>query len=133
MSKTVRLSTLKPRLQVARAPKQLSVATVATTGKSWRGWYNLKLWKDLRRQQLTRQPLCEMCLAHGKVEFAKVVDHRSPHRGNWELFKDPANHQSLCKQHHDSTKQKMEKRGHEGPIGGDALGMPLDPNHHWYA
>ena len=32
---------------------------------------------------------------------ATVVDHIRPHRGDWALFVDPANHQSLCKRHHD--------------------------------
>ena len=130
--KTSRLTTVKPKLSVAKSPHQLKTATVATAPRPWRGWYNLKLWKELRRQQLARQPLCEMCLTHDKVELAVVVDHRKPHKGDWDLFIAPSNHQSLCKSHHDSTKQRMEKRGQEGPIGGDASGMPFDPNHHWY-
>lgn len=100
---------------------------------TWKNWYSSKTWRVLRSQQLTKQPLCEMCLALGRVTLADVVDHRTAHKGNWSLFSDPANLQSLDKQCHDSVKQRMEKRGQAGPIGGDVFGVPLDPNHHWNA
>ncbi|MGQ9088597.1 HNH endonuclease, partial [Klebsiella pneumoniae] len=47
-----------------------------------------------------------------------------------KLFWSRKNWQGLCKQHHDSTKQRMEKRG--TVIGCDESGMPLDPNSHWF-
>lgn len=97
----------------------------------WKNWYSSKTWIALRSFQLSRQPLCEMCEALGRVSVADVVDHRTPHKGNWTLFSDPANLQSLDKQCHDSVKQRMEKRGLSGPIGGDVSGVPLDPKHHW--
>lgn len=117
---------MKKRPKLLTAKPRMSVATPA-----WKGWYSSKLWKQLRHQQLTKQPLCEMCLAQGRVVVATVVDHKTPHKGNWSLFSDATNLQSLDKQCHDSVKQRMEKRGIEGPIGGDLNGMPLDPNHHW--
>lgn len=127
--KNPRLKTISNKLALAVNPRQLSVNTPERA--AWRKWYGLKLWQQLRHQQLTRQPLCEMCLGHKRVEVATVVDHKTPHRGQWEKFIDPENFQSLCKKHHDSTKQKIEKRGGQVEIGGDESGMPLDPNHHW--
>ena len=43
------------------------------------------------------------------IVAACVVDHVTPHRGNEDLFFDYHNTQSLCKAHHDSTKQSMER------------------------
>ena len=129
--KNPRLKTISNKLSVARNPRQLSVSTAATRREAWRKWYGLKLWQQLRHQQLAKQPLCEMCLEQERVEVATVVDHKTPHRGRWEKFIDPDNFQSLCKKHHDSTKQRMEKRGGQVEIGGDEHGIPLDPNHHW--
>ena len=70
-----------------------------------------------------------MCEEQGKVTLANVVDHIIPHRGNeYAFFSGPF--QSLCYAHHNSTKQKMEKR--EVEIGGDVDGQPIDKNSHWY-
>ncbi|EHU01648.1 hypothetical protein CKS_0081 [Pantoea stewartii subsp. stewartii DC283] len=84
-----------------------------------------------------------MCEQQGRVSPASVVDHIEPHKlkdaiksGNRDaiakaqkLFWDTANWQPLCKQHHDSTKQRMEKSG--TIIGCHANGYPLDPASHW--
>lgn len=59
------------------------------------------------------------------------MDHTIPHKGDPALFFNPDNLQSLCKTHHDSTKQREEKQG--GAIGCDANGVPLDGGHHWNA
>lgn len=101
-------------------------------------------WRKARARYLQRHPLCRMCEQAGRLTPATVVDHITPHKlgaalrsGNPEairkaraLFWDETNWQPLCKQHHDSTKQRIEKRGHE--IGCDASGIPLDPSHHWH-
>jgi len=60
---------------------------------------------------------------------ATVVDHRTPHDGDPTLFWDPANLQSLCQAHHDTSKQRDEHRGYIG--GSTPDGLPIDPNHHW--
>lgn len=71
-------------------------------------WYLLPVWTDdLRPAQLLREPFCRECAARyppGDPRHrtrATVVDHIKPFRGDWALFVDPANHQSLCKHHHD--------------------------------
>lgn len=63
------------------------------------------------------------------IEPATVVDHIKPHKGDSQLFWDQDNWQSLCKTHHDSTKQAEEKSG--VIRGGKINGEPLDPSHHW--
>ncbi|WP_413732329.1 HNH endonuclease signature motif containing protein [Sodalis sp. RH20] len=100
-------------------------------------------WDRMRLAFLREHPLCVMCKRQGRVVAAAIVDHIVAHRlkdalqsGNAEaitkaqkLFWDRKNWQSLCKQHHDSTKQRMEKSGIMPGCTED--GIPLDPNSHW--
>ncbi|RAH37421.1 HNH endonuclease [Halomonas sp. SL1] len=84
-------------------------------------------WKKARAGFLRKHPLCAMCQAKGKVVPAVIVDHIKPHRGDMTLFWDRDNWQPLCKWHHDSVKQRMER----GDQGCDESGIPLTPGHHW--
>lgn len=70
-----------------------------------------------------------MCETAGRVTPATVCDHVDPKSKATEegFFQGPF--ESLCKTHHDSTKQREEKRGHV--IGCDESGAPLDPQHPW--
>ena len=84
----------------------------------WHAWYNLPIWtKRLRPQHLIEEPFCRTCAAAGIRTRAEVVDHIRPHRGEWDLFTDPTNLQSLCKYHHDQktmteqARDRQEKRG----------------------
>ena len=104
--------------------------------------YNSR-WDKARLSFLKSNPLCVMCRRQDRAIPAMVVDHIKPHKlkealrgGNQEeiakarkLFWDKGNWQPLCKQHHDSTKQREEKRGHV--IGCVENGLPLDPQSHW--
>ena len=91
--------------------------------------YNSQVWHRLKYKQLLKEPCCTYCDGVGHVVMATVVDHIEPHKGDLELFHDPDNLQSLCKMHHDSTKQREEKTG--SVIGGNEKGQPNDPAHHW--
>lgn len=100
-------------------------------------------WDKARLRFLQQHPLCVMCEQQGRITPATLVDHIEPHKlkdalksGNplaiskaQLLFWDKENWQALCKAHHDSTKQRMEKSG--TVIGCDANGYPLDPASHW--
>lgn len=98
--------------------------------KPWARLYRTKEWKRLRADQLARHPFCRFCLDAGRPGVpATIADHQVPHRGKDHLFFDPTNLQSLCKLCHDSAKQRQELTGRLP--GGDARGIPLDPNHHW--
>lgn len=84
-------------------------------------------WQRARAEHLRRHPLCEMCCAllPARLTPATVVDHRIPHRladalksgdqsriaSARRLFWDQGNWSSLCKTHHDSDKQMLEKSG----------------------
>ncbi|MFT8210866.1 MAG: HNH endonuclease signature motif containing protein [Symbiopectobacterium sp.] len=98
-------------------------------------------WDKARRAFLAKHPLCAMCQANNFINPATVVDHIVPHRLHFaktteelkiakKLFWDENNWQPLCVQHHNTTKQRMEK-GNKG-YGCDETGMPSNPNSHWY-
>ena len=70
-----------------------------------------------------------MCKDLGAITEASVVDHIQPHKGDYDLFWDGANHQPLCKHCHDSHKQRQEKTGML--VGTSIDGQPLDAQHHW--
>ena len=64
-----------------------------------------------------------MCMKQGLVVHAVVVDHIVKHGGDQILFWDKANWQSLCKPHHDSTKQMIDNGRVVRLIGAD--GWPV--------
>ncbi|AGO56570.1 hypothetical protein SOD_c36120 [Serratia plymuthica 4Rx13] len=97
-------------------------------------------WQAERLVFLRANPLCVMCQQMGRIEAATVVDHIVPHRMKeaktpeemkkaQHFFWSRKNWQGLCKPHHDSTKQRMEKTGKV--IGCSPDGLPLDPSSHW--
>ena len=78
--------------------------------EEWRAWYHSAEWRALRWQVLVEANFtCAMC---GRIEgnTSKLVgDHIKSHRGDRSLFFARANVQCLCKQCHDSVKQRMDK------------------------
>jgi 5-methylcytosine-specific restriction protein A len=94
---------------------------------AWRHLYSTKAWRELRADQLRRQPLCEECRSARKVTPATVANHRTPHKGDLTLFFDRANLQSVCKPHHDGPIQAAEASGFAHTV--DAAGYPIDPRH----
>ena len=65
--------------------------------KSWRWMYATDAWRDdLRPQQLLEQPFCAECRRRGLRVRATDVDHVVDHKGDWSLFTDRSNLQSLC-------------------------------------
>lgn len=92
----------------------------------WRRWYYTKTWKKRRKDQLDRIPWCEPCKRLGKSRPATVANHKTPHRGNRELFfKGPI--ESVCKQCHDQAIQREEREGFSREI--DTDGWPTDEAH----
>ena len=105
----------------------LTTDTRSAHAQEYRKYYKTKAWRWARTIQLHDEPLCEPCKAKGKVVAATTVNHRTPHKGDWALFIDPANHQSLCKPCHDGPTQQRERIGYTKDTGTD--GIPTDPNH----
>lgn len=67
-------------------------------------------WQKARIRFLGENPLCVMCTKAGRTTLATVVDHKTPHKGDQELFWDEGNWQPLCKTHHDRDKAEEEGR-----------------------
>ncbi len=72
--------------------------------------YNSSPWQRLRKQVLTKQPLCVECLKVKRITPATVVDHIKPHKGDADLFFDVSNLQPLCKSCHDRKTAKEDGR-----------------------
>ena len=98
-----------PAHKPAKAPRRSSA--------QWHGWYGLDVWKnDLRPTQLLRGPFCRECAKAGRRTLATRVDHVRPHRGDWALFTDRANLQSLCERCHNAktAREMAESRRESG-------------------
>nr|WP_281282435.1 HNH endonuclease signature motif containing protein [Paracoccus haeundaensis] len=50
------------------------------------------------------------CAWPGCKMGAEVVDHIIPHKGDPKLRDDPKNWQGLCAHHHNSAKQRQDRR-----------------------
>jgi 5-methylcytosine-specific restriction protein A len=103
------------------------MANQMTARERYHHYYNTKMWRQLREVILAEQPLCQECLKRDVVRSATVVHHLQPHLGNWELFKDPNNLQSVCSPCHDGEIRQVEQHGYSDRIGAD--GWPVDPAH----
>lgn len=100
----------------AHKPKRAERAESA----EWHGLYNTDRWRELRADQLLREPFCRECAKTGRRTYATVADHVTPHRGDARLFHDPANLQSLCERCHNrkTAKERAERRKTRGKFGG---------------
>ena len=90
-------------------PKQAPRRESAT----WHSWYSLPIWTDqLRPGQLLREPFCRECANRGIRTKATDVDHIRDHKGDWALFTDPSNLQSLCHSCHakKTMREQWQKR-----------------------
>lgn len=72
--------------------------SASSRGYDWR-------WKKLRDAYLAKNPLCEHCLADGRVTIANEVDHIVALRDGGARL-DPSNLQSLCIACHRAKTQK---------------------------
>lgn len=80
--------------------------------RTWRWMYGTPEWGTLRSDQLLREPLCRECAMQGIRTMATDVDHIVDHKGNWAVFTDPSNLQSLCHSCHSrKTAAEMHKNG----------------------
>jgi hypothetical protein len=89
-------------------------------------WYNTKEWKKIRFRHLHYYPWCVVCASVGRHTKANVVDHVVRHNGNWDKF-IAGPFQSLCKQCHDSYKQRLDHGGKPNPLRTIGIdGLPTD-------
>lgn len=93
--------------------------------------YGSPQWRHTRLAVLDRDLfLCQQCLRMGKETLLTVsspVHHKTPHRGNRELFFDKDNLEAVCNDCHDSIIQMEEKYGYSQACGVD--GYPISQDH----
>ncbi len=86
---------------------------VVADERVWRLWYKRRLWVNVLRPQTMKRDnyACQMCGRNWGHETRRlVVDHKIPHRGDFELFSDPENLECLCDYPcHARHKQRMEQ------------------------
>lgn len=92
-------------------------------------WYDTVRWRKARASFLADHPLCNLCAKIGRDTAASIVDHIRPHEGDYNLFWDQTNWQSLCPTCHSGWKRIQENKGVLS--GCDVRGLPLDFNHPW--
>lgn len=121
-----RLKVAPPRL--GRMPSRLSADRDSQghsrTVEHWRGWYNLKRWRELRMRVFERDLFTCQRPECGRIEANTsllVGDHIEAHQGNARLFWDERNVHTLCKPCHDKAKQAEEHRARFG-VGHGARG-----------
>ena len=95
----------------------------------WRRLYGLQEWRNRRRHQLAKDPLCVICLAADRITPATVADHVVPHKGDYRAFK-LGDLRSLCAECHDGLQPAFKHKPYRPDIGAD--GYPLDPRHPTY-
>ena len=105
--------------------------------KDYQHLYNSKIWigtakggyvdglrhitfrRDLYRCQVCNKPV-SADKRHRHEHYAAVCNHIIKHEGDYQLFADPDNLQTACKQCHDQHIQSIEKGGTgKQPIGLD--------------
>lgn len=90
----------------------------------WDGWYKTSRWQKLRWSILVRDRFtCKTCRTIKADTSQLVCDHITSHKGNERLFWTGP-FQTLCKQCHDSLKQRADKGNPSTPIGLD--GWPIE-------
>jgi 5-methylcytosine-specific restriction enzyme A len=105
----------RPAGQQSRQEQKRHFDRYRRKAKPWRRFYDTAEWQALRTAQLIAEPYCERHNAKGEVIRASVVHHKTPHRGDWQLFVS-SQLESLCKRCHDSEAQTEEAaaRAREG-------------------
>ena len=69
--------------------------------------YSSSMWRRLRMQALHRDAfICRVCGV--PVGHSGNVDHVKPHRGDWALFADLDNLQTLCQSCHSAKTARGE-------------------------
>ncbi len=110
------LGVLKPRFAAPAAAKPTAAYVKRDNSE---GRNKTARWQKLRQKILKRDGW--RCQQTGVLVIGKypkpnsaVVDHIKPHRGDEALFWDESNLQTVSKEYHDKTKQKLEQRGRYG-------------------
>lgn len=93
------------------------------THEKWRGSARARgydtTWDRYARSYLVQHPYCAMCSKPHRPKLAELVDHIIPVEVAPERFRDPDNHQSLCRSCH-AAKSAEDRIRYARPIRNDA-------------
>lgn len=78
--------------------------------------YNSVQWKKLRAAFLLENPLCATCMAKGKPEGARDVDHRIPLAVQPDLAYEWDNLQALCRPCHNRKTRAEKAQAERSPM-----------------
>ena len=93
-----------PKVLPGRRPPRALVVQKPRTSPRERGYSSR--WDRASEQHRRKHPFCIWCEQEGRLEFAKVVDHKIPIADGGAMF-DPSNWWGLCIRHH-GLKGSME-------------------------
>lgn len=80
--------------------------------------------KGAETKQLQRNRSAGNVPKLGRRTYATVVDHIKPHRGDWGLFTDENNLQSLCEHHHGRKRWRNNSNCAAKPAQNEAYKLP---------
>jgi 5-methylcytosine-specific restriction enzyme A len=103
-----RAPVFRPSGQQPRIEQKRDFDRFRRKAKPWRRFYGTSEWQALRTTQLVAEPYCQRCILKHVVVRATVVHHKTPHRGDWQLFIS-SELESLCKRCHDRDAQAEER------------------------
>jgi 5-methylcytosine-specific restriction protein A len=72
---------------------------IARQDKFTNAFYHTPMWRSIRKQVITREPLCRECKRNGITTAAQMVDHIIPVRLGGKTY-DTENLQPLCNSCH---------------------------------
>ena len=103
--------------KIERKPKSTVHNTTETRELRAKAYRSTK-WQKTRLASLKLHPICEQCLAEGKVNGSDLQVHhkKSPFSGgeiNYELLYDINNLETICSYHHGLEHQK--EKGYQDP------------------
>jgi 5-methylcytosine-specific restriction protein A len=67
----------------------------------WHNLYKSYRWRNARLRYLMEHPLCVECERIGRLISGNTINHIIPHKGNYDLFWNESNWETLCKRCHD--------------------------------
>lgn len=88
------------RCEAHASDKQAARKQYDANRPEWHGMYKSKRWLDARIRYLQRHPLCVECEKQGRLTLGNTINHIIPHKGNYDLFWDEGNWETLCERCH---------------------------------
>lgn len=93
----------------------------------WSHLYHTSRWRRLSEAHRRSEPLCRFCRNEGRVVVGKITDHVNGHpvdETEDQFWSGPF--QTLCAEHHESTKKRIELGSRPANQPCDVDGWPIE-------